>query len=354
MVSKLIKKDKLILILTVVLATVFVVTSQHYLQKDFFVKIGKSEIESNTQMPPLHQKVSVLVFGDVMFDRAVRTYIENNSTYALFKNVVEDIDNADITVINLEGPITDNPSVVTKENLQFTFAKHTAEDLFLVGIDAVSLANNHTSNFGREGLIQTRNNLADAKVGFFGDPANAKNYLVKSFSTSGLKISFVGYNQFENPNIDEVKKTIQGEKEKGHFVVFFPHWGEEYDTVANEKEAAIAKEVINVGSDIIIGAHPHVVQNMDTYNDTPIFYSLGNFIFDQWFSRDVQNGLALQLNFYNGTLVTIELKPFFRERYQPVWLQGEEKRKWCQEYNQSDFDIVDGDSCLLNVIKNTN
>lgn len=294
------------------------------------------------------KKTTLLVFGDVMLDRYIRSYIAASTTAALFEYVQSDITNADATMLNLEGPVTKFASVVSKENLQFTFATHTASDLSNIGIDIVSLANNHTHNFGREGLRQTREYLRNANIAFFGDPYNETAQAVTRYTLGSTNISFVGYHQFENPALNDILSIIKTEKEAGNFVIFFPHWGNEYEKVASANQKLKAEEVINAGADIVIGAHPHVIQNAQIYKGKPVFYSLGNFIFDQWFSEDVKYGLGLSLAFSGNRIESIELKPFYRARYHPKWLIDEERATWCQSYTKGTlFKSDQNNVCLL-------
>lgn len=297
---------------------------------------------------PLPRKDTLLVFGDVMLDRYIRNYITASGTRALFEHVVQDINNADTVLTNLEGPITQFPSVVSKENLQFTFPAHTAQDLADVGIDIVSLANNHTHNFGKEGLRQTREFLDKANVAHFGDPYNTPNKLTTRSVVGSTTISFVGFHQFEDPELKNILEVIRSEKDLGNYVIFFPHWGTEYEKKASTYQQKIAQEVIEAGADVVIGAHPHVIQNIDRYRGKPIFYSLGNFIFDQWFSEDVKYGLALFLTFTENTLTSIELKPFYRNRYQPKWLTDTARETWCKEFiPPHTFNIDQNNVCVL-------
>lgn len=294
------------------------------------------------------RKTKLLVFGDVMFDRDIRSYVDANGTAKLFEFVQKDISEADATLVNLEGPITENASVVSRENLQFTFAPHTASDLSNIGIRIVSLANNHTHNFGREGLRQTREYLGNADIAFFGDPYNEITNVATRYTLGATTISLVGYHQFENSDITNILNVIKTEKETGNFVIFFPHWGNEYEKNASANQITKAEEVINAGADIVVGAHPHVIQNAEVYNNKPVFYSLGNFMFDQWFSEDVKYGLGLSLTFSGNTLQSVELKPFYRARYQPKWLEGEDRVGWCKLYIQGTLYTYNKDNpCLL-------
>lgn len=328
----------------VVLFFYFTTLSSHTSETIVLTKSDQTT-EQTTFIP---EKKTLLVFGDVMLDRYVRKYINTSGTDALFEHIQDDIDTANATMFNLEGPITKFASVVSKENLQFTFATHTAFDLSEIGIDIVSLANNHTHNFGREGLQQTRRYLSDVNLTYFGDPYNDTEHTVTRYSLGATTISLVGYHQFENPDLTKILEIIKTEKTIGNFVIFFPHWGNEYEKNASTNQKIKAKDVIDAGVDIVIGAHPHIIQNAEVYKGKPVFYSLGNFIFDQWFSEDVKYGLGLLLTFSENTLESIELKPFYRERYHPKWLPEEKRVAWCKSYIQGTlFKSDQNNPCLL-------
>ena len=172
--------------------------------------------------------------------------------------------------------------------------------------------------------------------------------IVTKYKLDDITISLVGYHQFENPDITNVLQAIQEEKAQGNFIIFFPHWGNEYEKKASDIQKEIARKVVQAGADIVIGAHPHVIQNVETHDSKPIFYSLGNFVFDQWFSEDVKYGLALLLTFSERNIESIELKPFYRARYHPKWLIGEERTNWCTLYTQGTlFTYKQENPCLL-------
>lgn len=345
--DRLLNKTFLILLSTLAFIVLFLYFSVLYSHTSETLVLTESE-QNTEQVVLVPEKRTLLVFGDVMLDRYVRNYINASGTAALFEYIQNDIKAADATMFNLEGSITKFMSVVSKENLQFTFATHTASDLSDMGIDIVSLANNHTHNFGKEGLHQTREYLNNANIIHFGDPYNEVENIVTKYTLGNTTISLVGYHQFENPDLTKILNTIRTEKEAGNFVIFFPHWGNEYEKQASVSQKKKAEEVINAGADIVIGAHPHVIQNAEIYSGRPIFYSLGNFIFDQWFSEDVKYGLGLLLTFSNNTLESIELKPFYRARYHPKWLMEEDRISWCKSYIQGIlFKSNQDNPCLL-------
>jgi poly-gamma-glutamate synthesis protein (capsule biosynthesis protein) len=250
-------------------------------------------------------KTTVLFVGDMMFDRTIRTRIEQYGADHVLSCVAETLQGVDMVVGNLEGPITSNPSVSVgtvpgdPSNMQFTFDPSVTAALKKYNIQAVSLANNHMFDFGRSGVMETKKYLTNAGIGFFGDPTDdTHKTLVEK------NIAFVGFNQFLG--VDSVlvtEKEIRAQKEKGYAVVVFAHWGEEY-VAANNYQKQQARAFIDAGADLVVGAHPHVVQESEIYNGKYIYYSLGNFIFDQWWNEDVRTGMGVLLAIEGESLST--------------------------------------------------
>ena len=114
----------------------------------------------------------------------------------------------------------------------------------------------------------------------------------------------------------------------------YPHWGVEYSSVHNYIQENLAHGWIDAGADLVVGAHPHVVQDIEIYKDVPIFYSLGNFVFDQMFSKETQEGLAVKL-IITEEQISAELMPFASEKMKPKFLeQPEEEIKTHLNINQ--------------------
>lgn len=256
-------------------------------------------------------ETKVLFVGDMMFDRTIRQRINEKGFDHIFSCINSDLSKYDFVVGNLEGPITSNASVSVGSvpgdinNMQFTFPIKTAEALKENNIKVVSLANNHILNFGREGLAETRKILKQEGVGWFGDPYDQDK---KSF-TQG-KLNIIGFNQFLG--VDSVTGTvaeIKKVKTDKNFIIVFAHWGDEY-AGANYFQKDSARKFIDAGADLVLGAHPHVIQEMETYKDKKIYYSLGNFIFDQWWSLEVRKGMGVEVTINDSGLQT---RPIFFE-----------------------------------------
>ncbi len=297
-------------------------------------------------------RISLLFMGDMMFDRGVRTRIRSAGEEEVFASTTRHLAASyDLSIANLEGPITSSASKTINSagkaipGFVFTFPTSTAALLKKSGIDIVSLANNHSDNFGPSGFRETTAWLEKNGVAFFGNGRNAATGDVpsaistiqcidSSIQTGSLKrqycIGLIGYHglveQGEREIMSEIRrmslakesaeeKAGRPDKEAGgdsssatstppttpvspapDFIIVFPHWGNEYQKTPSALQRRLAHEWIDAGADMVIGAHPHIVQPLETYKEKPIFYSLGNYIFDQYFSYDTTHGIALGLH----------------------------------------------------------
>jgi poly-gamma-glutamate synthesis protein (capsule biosynthesis protein) len=260
------------------------------------------------------EEIKILFLGDLMFDRNIRLVAKKNGNNFIFSQVAEWLASQDLVVANLEGPITDNKSMSvgsapgSSANYIFTFDPSLAATLFDNNILLVSLGNNHILNFGQTGLEATKQYLNSAGVGYFGEPASPSSILPNARSivknVKGLKIGLVGYNQFIGNSPDEIAVTvaeIQKVKLQADIVILYAHWGIEYESVANGVIKNLAHQFIDAGADLVIGSHPHVIQNIEEYKDKKIYYSLGNFVFDQYFSEAVRRSLGVAVKINGGT-----------------------------------------------------
>lgn len=256
------------------------------------------------------KKATMLAFGDLMLDRQVRIFMNNEGSDYPFKNIEWMFPGNDIVFANLEGTITTNASkTVNLKNkiLHFTFDPSVASMLSGYGFNVVSLANNHAYDFLRDGFLQTKKYLDEAGISYFGDPYNKEELSVIK-EVNALKIAFIGYHEFYTSTTTPILEEIKRVKNEADVVIVAPHWGYEYERIHSDFQTKRAREFIDAGASMVIGAHPHVIQPIEIYKGKPIFYSLGNFVFDQNFSFDTTHALALQIIIDNSA-AQIELIP---------------------------------------------
>ncbi len=274
--------------------------------------VSTAEVASTTE--PL----SVMFVGDMFFDRYIRSQMSRYGADYPFTCIDPLLQSADFVIGNLEGPITTNTSISvgsipgSAHNYVFTFPTTTAEVLARHNVRAVTLGNNHILNFGRDGVVQTHTYLDTAGVGYFGGVVDDEP--IYRVDEHGEHLSFVAYNEFGGASAEAVAQRIYEESLAGRTVIVFAHWGTEYSTsIKNIQPLAIL--FVESGAKAIIGSHPHVVGQHEVIEQTPVYYSLGNFIFDQYFSADTRRGLAVEMMFDNGTIKNIKEYPLRIERY---------------------------------------
>lgn len=256
---------------------------------------GVVNSEEELRNPMSKKTVKILFVGDIMFDRHIREAVGkygNGDYNYILDPLKEKLSEYDLVVGNLEGPITDNKSVSANTkigegaNMVFTFDPAVAKILAENNIRLVNLGNNHILNQGAKGLERTKKYLDDAGVEYF-DEGSA---FVKD------NIAFISYN-YSVPNSEGAAiENIKIAKEQSDIVIVCPHWGTEYKVGdPGEVVRTLAYRFIGAGADAVIGTHPHVVQNSEDYNGKKIYFSLGNFVFDQYFQKETMEGLGVEI-----------------------------------------------------------
>ena len=255
-------------------------------------------------------EAKILFVGDMFFDRHIRLMMERHGEDQPFSCLGGLFSGADLVVGNLEGPITGSPSVSagtepgSPDNFRFTFPVGTAELLSSHGVSVVNLGNNHLGNFGLAGIASTKHHLAEAGVGYFG--GLSEEDMVYRIELEDMRFSFVSHNEFGGPDAETVAQAVAAERGVGPTVIVYAHWGDEY-VEAPLRVRAAAELFAQAGATLIIGSHPHVVLASERVGGALVYWSLGNFIFDQYWNEEVSRGLAVAATFgEDGTLRTQE------------------------------------------------
>jgi poly-gamma-glutamate capsule biosynthesis protein CapA/YwtB (metallophosphatase superfamily) len=268
----------------------------------------------------LSQKPLELIFvGDIMLDRGVELKIKNvggGDFKFPFLKIADYLKSADLTFGNLEGPISDKGYKVGSEN-SFRFDPKAIDGLAAAGFDVLSVANNHMIDYTGEALRDTFSRLKTANIDYAGGGFNATeagNPIVKEIENT--KFAFLAYtsvcipqwkpsettsgiNCISETDIEKVKEQIKKAKETADIVIISIHTGNEYTQNITKFQNDFSKAAIDAGADMVVGHHPHVAQKYEIYKDKYIFYSLGNFIFDQSFSTGTMEGLLVKMTVEN-------------------------------------------------------
>ena len=203
-----------------------------------------------------------------------------------FRNVADIFENDDFTIINLESVLADSGTGASK---LFTFRGPTAYTQIMTGssVEAVTLANNHTEDYGKAGYESTTQALNEAGIWYVEED---KTTLVTT--ESGLTIGL--YADAFNFSKSDIQKNVKKLRDQGAEIIICAfHWGNEGSYRPTNDQKAFAKAAIDAGADIVYGHHPHVLQPIEEYNGGYIFYSLGNFSFGgNHFPRDMDSAIV--------------------------------------------------------------
>ncbi len=300
--------------------------------------IGRSpDIETTTHLFGWYQSgskvqtapaVSFLIGGDMMFGRLIaHTFLAEGLWRSLDQLGERVFWGTDAGAVNLEGPVSDRPVPDNTEpnNLVFHFPPETIDALKYLKVNGASLANNHSANAGRQGLATTRQLLESAQIKPIGGPAEAEPSTVMSVTGHDLTLKIIGVHTLSSvPDITEQIKKLKADPHNR--VLIFPHWGSEYQSHHSNSQAEQAHGWIEAGADLVVGAHPHVIQDLEIYKGKPIIYSLGNLLFDQTFSLPTQQGLIVAGQFTADKLSLFAL-PVQSNQLKPSFVRGLEKAK---------------------------
>lgn len=233
------------------------------------------------------------------------------------------IKGADLAIANFENPAPDAFRWHSKGTTFSANPKHIA-GLVDAGIDWVSLANNHIGDAGRKGMVQTMANLKAYGLAYGGLGKNyAAAHKARLLKAGGVTIGMLGYDQIAKVynatdsiagSARMTKKALKADiaaarKAGADVVIVFPHWGIEYRATPVDAQRTLGKAAIDAGADLVIGNHPHWAEGMEVYKGKPIWYALGNFVFDQTWSNYTMEGITLELTFQGKDLVQIRMRP---------------------------------------------
>ena len=256
----------------------------------------------------LSQSVSVVVVGDIMLEGGpMRAMQRGQDPFASFAPLFK---SADVRVGNLECVVATVGSVEPDKPNTFRVPPSTLKYV-RKHFDAVGLANNHSGDFGPKAFTQMVGLLKREGLGYYGGGLNlSEAHTPWVVERKGVRIAFLGYNEFQPRNFEadhdragiawsedeQVVRDIATARTQWRADVVIPimHWGWE-EAKANPRQRALARRMIDAGADAVIGGHPHQVQDTDVYKGKPIFYSLGNFVFEGFTDKVNNIGWALRM-----------------------------------------------------------
>ena len=279
------------------------------------------------------EPATVLFTGDIMLGRYVHTLSEMYGADYPFRKISAELRAHDLTVGNLEGPVFAGAPETPINSVSFSFLPEKARLLAEAGFDALNLGNNHTYDHGRSKYEETKALLSAEGLLSFGHALYADAGGAASVGIRNERLALVGMNatypSFVLEDAEEFVRKIRSEEPEAFLAVNI-HWGEEYQKKSNARQREIAHALADAGADLLVGHHPHLAQEIEVYRGKAIFYSLGNFIFDQYASADTKEGLLVRMSLTPGE-VRYELLPADLGRSQPELMPEDKKTAWLAE-----------------------
>lgn len=280
--------------------------------------------------------IRLVAVGDIMLDRGV-SYIVGKAgagdPYFPFTYMKDEIAGADIAFGNLEGPVSDQGNNVGSI-YSFRMPVENVRVLEDVGFDVLSFANNHVGDWNMAAFTDTLARFAPSRVALTGagmNHAEAERPVVREIL--GTRIGFLGFSDV-GPNwiratedrpgiliasVEDIDRLVRQARPQVDILIVSFHFGEEYQTTSNARQRMLAHAAVDAGADAVIGHHPHVGQEVESYHGAPIAYSLGNFVFDQRFSEDTSKGLLLELEIVDKKISKYQTKELnFNAYFQPL------------------------------------
>lgn len=306
-------------------------------------KKASSDTQSDSQKTPVLPtdpvSFTVSVVGDCTlgtdenfdYDTSLNAYYESYGSEYFFRNVKDIFSADDLTIANFEGTLTDSEE---REEKQFAF-KAPAEFSSILSdgaVEAVTLANNHSHDYGEQGFADTLAALDQEGITHFGYDETAV------IEVKGIKVGLVGIYELKDhlERTEQLKQNIAKVKEQGAVItIVIFHWGNEKEEIPDSNQTTLGRLAIDEGADLVCGHHPHVLQGIETYKGKNIVYSLGNFcfggnsypsdmdsmIFQQTFTVD-KSGVSTD---NNTNIIPCSISSDYDyNNYQPTPAEGEE------------------------------
>ena len=290
--------------------------------------------------------VTLLFAGDILMDdhyAVMSTYHNrgNDINQAFDQGLLEQMRNADIFMINNEFTFTSRGTPTV--NKKFTFRANPGNVSMYeeMGVDIVSVANNHIYDYGEISLLDTLDTLEQAEIPYVGAGRNLQEAMTPVYYiANGMKIAFVSATQIEGNGTPDTKEatqdsagvlrcmnpdnlllTIEEAKKNSDYVILYIHWGTESQEAIDWQQEQQAPIYAQAGVDLIIGDHPHCLQKMDSVEGVPVIYSLGNF----WFNSRTQNSCVVKVALRAGEMESFQFIPCRQSDCRTVLLTGQEK-----------------------------
>lgn len=284
---------------------------------------------------------TLVTTGDIMLGRYVNFQTTKTNRFTLpFEETADVLKKADLSFINLEGPLVEKCPRTT-QGMIFCGDIRNNQGLHFAGIDIANVANNHAANYGQKGIATTIEALRQVGI----DSVGLGTPVIKN--VRGIRFAFLGYNDIGKQAglISAEQHTIISDiyqaKQQADIVIVAFHWGQEYTDKPTARQKDFAHLAVDAGADVIVGNHPHWIQPVEIYKNKVIVYSHGNFIFDQFWSEKTQLGIVGKFTFYDKQLIDVNFLPIkINQKGQPQILNGSRKIQALQDLEKLSRNFV--------------
>lgn len=258
------------------------------------------------------EEIIINAVGDIMLAGRWTPFLRQKGYDHPFNGVRDELASGDINIANLESPIAEAGQEFSEKMFRFRAEPPVAKAIRAAGFNLVTLANNHSMDFGGNALAETFRHLSDNSITWIGAGKNlSEARKIALYTIKGRKVAFLGYSltrpvEFfagQNrpgtaPGYEKlVAADIASARSQADYVIVSFHWGKEVISTTQPYQRRAAHKAIEAGADVIIGHHPHILQGIERYKNGIIFYSLGNFIFaSKSTTADVSAIIRLKLN----------------------------------------------------------
>lgn len=304
-------------------------------------RLSPPETRTATAGPGTSAPIKVIAVGDIMLDGTARPVLGENGYDYPFAQVKRYFAGAQVVFGNLEGPLTERGAAEQDKTYVFRSPpQKVSQALKAAGFNVVSLANNHTLDYGAEGLTQTMEALDAAGIAHAGAgatldqarqpvivEAGGKRIAILAYSLTLPESFYAQANKAGTAFGHEavVRRDIAAARRQADIVLVSFHWGQEGKTALRDYQVQLGHAAIDAGAAAVIGHHPHILQAVEHYKDGVILYSLGNFTFGSY-SKDAKVSAVAELIFDGNRVQTLRLHPIdvdnFQVVFQPQILNG--------------------------------
>lgn len=319
-----------------------------------------TEVPLPTATPePTFKPVTLGFAGDINFHDSYRNmqYMRscpNGLEDCLSEDLLKRMNKVDYMMLNNEFPYSDRGEPAPEKDYTFRSNPKNVELLKQMGVDIVSLANNHALDYGRDALSDTFVVLDEAGIDYVGAGENSERAAeVIVYENQGKKIGYFASSRviYQSDwvatssrngmqsayDIEYMVEAVKAAKEKCDYLIVYMHWGVEYNNYPEDYQREWARLYIDAGANAVIGCHPHVVQGFEIYNGCPIVYSLGNF----WFNSATKDSMYVELTVNGDNTSELRVFPTYNQNFRTYFINDEkEYSRYIKDLTKFSFDIT--------------